>query len=187
MPEKAKTVNKNFMKRGFHFAASSLAVLKHVQNMRSVDFEDKFPDVLEPEQFRAKMSIEPMLLALSMEYILKAWICWDNRRSGKIVGHDLYKLFMMISAERREILNHKFRTTIDCRNQFIFVGNPSIENALYGSRNAFIDWRYLHETTQATSFSSSEFEQTIEMLISEFVSRFSIRKLNPLFSQVNKI
>lgn len=52
--------------------------------------------------------VEPMLLALSMEFALKAWFVWDHNTLKTKRTHDLLKLFELLNATTKERLDREF-------------------------------------------------------------------------------
>jgi hypothetical protein len=58
-----------------------------------------------------------------------------------------------------------------------FIGY-SIRHILYQHKDAFVDWRYLHEPKN-TTFEQSAFEATLEMVLAEFRKRYRIEPARP--------
>jgi len=117
------------------------------------------------------IGVEPMLLALSMELALKAWFVFDHDDPKAPRSHDLIKLFEALLPESQEKLDAEFKRSVaPCHPQFLYV-DYSIRHILYQHKDAFIDWRYLHEP-KSTRFEQAAFEATLEMVLREFDMRY---------------
>ncbi|MEX0954528.1 MAG: hypothetical protein WDZ83_04865 [Rhizobiaceae bacterium] len=57
-----------------------------------------------------------------------------------------------------------------------------IRDILYQHRNAFTDWRYLHEPKKSMMFDQSAFEATLELVLREFDKRYRIEPVGPPWS-----
>ena len=142
------------------------AVLRKTQT-----FPDRSPD-LDSLALRDK-GVEPMLLALSMELALKAWLVFDRDDSEIERTHDLDKLFHMLSMESRARLDAQFKRTVAPRHRSFLHVDHSIGNVLFQHKDAFVHWRYIHEP-KSTMFERAVFEATLEMVISEFRTRYRV-------------
>lgn len=175
-PKKKKT-----LKTAIEIAAASKALLLHVQNSECPDVTTDDQEFIGASLFAASMRISPMLLALSMELALKAWIAFDFRDQDIPKEHDLIKLFSCLSPSARERLKSRYDEEILPHRGSLFYTDDGLERVLANARNAFTEWRYVHELDRA-HFESGGFEETIEMVLSEFERCFVVRKYPPLFS-----
>lgn len=121
---------------------------------------DPFPRMRE-------MGVEPMLLALSMELALKAWFVFDFDDPKHSMSHDLSKLFSRLKQESQKKLGEKFKSSVAPHHPNNFYVDYGIEHLLYQHKDAFVDWRYMHEPKSAM-FEHGAFEATLEMVLSEF-------------------
>lgn len=126
-----------------------------------------------------EIGVEPMLLALGMELALKAWFVFDFDDPKHSKSHDLFKLFGRLKSESREKLDQEFKTTVAPHHPNIFYVDYGIENLLHQHKDAFVDWRYLHEP-KSTMFDRGTFEATLEMVLSEFDKRYRTLPASPL-------
>jgi hypothetical protein len=67
----------------------------------------------------------------------------------------------------------------------LFSVDYGIRDILTQHKNAFIDWRYLHEAKKTMMFDQSTFEATLEMVLHEFRKRYRIEKVAPVFGRPN--
>ncbi len=112
-----------------------------------------------------------MLLALAMELALKAWWVFDHDDPEVPRSHDLAVLFDKLKPESQERLDGEFkRSVVPHHPDFLFV-DYGIRHVLYQHKDAFIDWRYLHET-KSTSFEHGVFVETLEMVLRVFQTRY---------------
>jgi len=126
------------------------------------------------------MGVEPMLLALAMELALKAWFVFDFDDPKHSKSHDLSKLFGRLKSESQETLDQEFKRSVAPYHPNIFYVDYGIKPLLYQHKDAFIDWRYLHEP-KSTMFERGAFEATLEMVISELDKRYCTFPLAPLW------
>lgn len=122
-------------------------------------------------EWRRLEGVEPMLLALSMELALKAWFVFDFNDPKHSKSHDLAKLFDKLKPESQEKLDAEFKRSVGTYHPNGFHIDYGIRHVLYQHKDAFIDWRYLHEP-KSTSFNRSVFEATLEMVLAEFEKRY---------------
>jgi hypothetical protein len=116
------------------------------------------------------MGVEPMLLALSMELALKAWFVFDfDPKHSK--SHDLSKLFAQLKPESQKRLGEEFKRSVAPHHPKIFYLDYGIEHVLYQHKDAFVDWRYMHEP-KSTMFERGAFEATLEIVLIEFDKRY---------------
>lgn len=132
-----------------------------------------FRELAEPSEHE-HVGVEPMLLALSMELALKAWFVFDYDDPKAPRSHDLIKLFEALLPESQEKLDAEFKRSVaPCHPQLFYV-DCSIRHILYQHKDAFIDWRYLHEPNKSMMFDQAAFEATLEMVLREFDKRYRI-------------
>jgi hypothetical protein len=127
-----------------------------------------------------EMGVEPMLLALAMELALKAWFVFDFDDPKHSKSHDLSKLFGQLKSDSQEKLDKEFKRSIAPYFPNVFYVDCGIQHVLYQHRDAFVDWRYLHEP-KSTMFERGTFEATLEMVISEFYKRYHTVPVAPLW------
>ncbi|WP_105435661.1 hypothetical protein [Neorhizobium tomejilense] len=125
------------------------------------------------------IGVEPMLLALSMELALKAWIVFDHDDPKVIRSHDLIKLFERLKPESQAKLDAEFKGSVAPYHPNILFIDYNIRHMLYQHKDAFIDWRYLHEPKN-TMFERGVFEATLEMVLREFQKRYRIEPVTTL-------
>lgn len=124
------------------------------------------------------IGVEPMLLALAMELALKAWIVFDNDHPKVPKTHDLAVLFGRLKPESQEKLEAEFKRSVASLHPNALFVDYSIRRILYQHKDAFIDWRYLHEPKN-TSFQRGAFEATLVMVLTEFRKRYRIEPARP--------
>lgn len=141
-----------------------------------------FPDqrVAEVEDWsdREHVGVEPMLLALSMELALKAWFVFDHDDPNVVKSHDLTKLFDALLPESQQKLEEEFKRSVSPCHPRTFLFNSGIRGVLSQHKDAFVDWRYLHEAKKSMMFEHSAFEATLEMVLREFRKRYRIEPLH---------
>lgn len=125
------------------------------------------------------VGVEPMLLALSMELALKAWFVFDYDDPKVIPSHNLMKLFEGLKPESQQKLDAAFRNLVAPYHPSGLFSDYSIRHLLHQHKDAFIDWRYLHEAKKSMMFDQSAFEATLEMVLSEFEKRYRIEQTKP--------
>ena len=117
------------------------------------------------------IGVEPMLMALSMELALKAWFVFDFDDPKVPKSHDLAKLFDKLMPESQEKLDAEFRRSVAPYHPSGLHIDYSIRHVLYQHKDAFIDWRYIHEP-KSTKFEQGVFEATLEMVLTELEQRY---------------
>lgn len=150
-------------------ADSAKAILRKTRTFPPVEAAED-PDGLGA---LADMGVEPMLLALSMELALKAWFVFDHDDDNVPRSHDLMKLFEGLKPESQRRLDHEFKRTVALSHPDLFYFDFGIGHVLFQHRNAFIDWRYIHEPKN-THFDRGAFEATLELVLAEFGKRYVI-------------
>ena len=128
-----------------------------------------------------EMGVEPMLLALSMELALKAWFVFDYDDPKYSKSHDLARLFDALKPESKEKLDAEFKRSVAPYHPNFFHVNYGIGHVMFQHKDAFIDWRYLHEP-KSTMFELGVFEATLEMVLSTFEKRYRTVWIEPLGS-----
>lgn len=130
-----------------------------------------FPEHNLSELDHKQMGVEPMLLALSMELALKAWFVFDFDSPKHSGIHDLAKLFDRLKPESQKKLDREFKRSVAPDHPSILYADYGIRHVLYQHKDAFTDWRYMHEP-KSTSFERAVFEATLEMVLQEFEKRY---------------
>ena len=141
------------------------AILNKTKRFPEPEFEDRSK--------YEHVGVEPMLLALAMELALKAWIVFDYDDPKYPGSHDLIKLFERLKPESQEKLDIEFKASITPYHPNLLYIDYSIRHLLYQHKDAFVDWRYLHERKK-TMFDLGAFEATLEMVLREFEKRYRI-------------
>ena len=133
----------------------------------------RFP---EPEDLskHEHVGVEPMLLALAMELALKAWFVFDHNDRKTPWSHDLIGLFERLTPESQEKLDVEFKASVAPYHPNWFYVDYSIRHILHQYKDAFVDWRYLHERKKSMMFDQGAFEATLEMVLREFEKRYRI-------------
>ncbi|MGR3384999.1 hypothetical protein [Roseovarius indicus] len=127
------------------------------------------------------VGVEPMLLALSMELALKAWFVFDHDDPNVAKSHDLTKLFDALLPESQQRLDEEFKRSVSPRHPSGFLVDYGIRDILSQHKDAFVDWRYLHEAKKSMSFDQSAIEAALELVLSEFRKRYRTERVKPLF------
>ena len=124
------------------------------------------------------IGVEPMLLALSMELALKAWFVFDYDDAKVPKTHNLDALFERLKPESQGKLDTEFKRSVAPLHPSGLFLDYGIRHILYQHKDAFVDWRYLHEPKN-TSFQYSAFEATLAMVLAEFRMRYRIEPARP--------
>jgi hypothetical protein len=127
------------------------------------------------------IGVEPMLLTLSMELALKAWIVFDHDDLRVPKSHNLMKLFNRLKPESQGKLDAAFKSSVVPFHPNGLYINYGIRDILYQHRDAFTDWRYLHEARKSMMFDQGAFTATLEMVLEEFEKRYRIVPVKPLW------
>jgi len=125
--------------------------------------------------------VEPMLLALSMELALKAWFVFDFDDPNVPKTHNLVKLYDQLRPESQTKLDIEFQRTVLPYHPDFGPLRYSIRDLLFQHKDAFTDWRYMHEARKSMSFNTGTFEATLEMVLNEFRKRYRVEKYQPVF------
>jgi hypothetical protein len=124
--------------------------------------------------------VEPMLLALSMEFALKAWFVWDHNTLKTKRIHDLLKLFELLGDTSKERLDLEFRKNVAPHHPDFLRSDYGIRDVLYQHANAFVEWRYIHEKREhGISFNLTTFVATLEMVLDEFATLYRSELISP--------
>lgn len=151
---------------------------------KTKSFPDQHFGEAEDRAEREHIGVEPMLLALSMELALKAWFVCDHDDPNVVRSHDLTKLFDALLPESQQRLDKEFKRSVSPHHpSFIFI-DYGIRDILSQHKDAFVDWRYLHEAKKTMMFNQSTFEATLEMVLREFSKRYRIEPRKPLFGHL---
>ena len=131
-------------------------------------------------QGRVHIGVEPMLLALAMEFALKAWFVWDYDRHDPIRTHNLVELFDQLPSSSQERLSSVFQNRVVPVSPTARFMEYGIRDILEHHKNVFVEWRYLHEDRdQGISFDFSTFIATLELVLDEFGKRYETKKVEP--------
>jgi hypothetical protein len=147
-------------------ADSARAILRKTKSFPPSEVED-----VDGIGVLADIGVEPMLLALSMELALKAWFVFDFDDPDVLRSHNLMKLFEALKPESQKRLDDQFKLTVAPGHPNLFFVDYGIGQVLYQHRDAFTDWRYIHEPKH-TRFDRSTFQATLEMVLAEFRKRY---------------
>jgi len=147
-------------------ADSAKAILSKTQRYPKQEADD-----VDGISVLADIGVEPMLLALSMELALKARFVFDFDDPNVVKSHNLMKLFEALKPKSQRQLDEQFKQTVALSHSSPFFVDYGIGHVLYQHRDAFTDWRYVHETKHAR-FDRSTFQATLEMVLSEFRKRY---------------
>ncbi|WP_292315322.1 hypothetical protein [Mesorhizobium sp.] len=120
-----------------------------------------------------------MLLALAMELALKAWSVFDHDKPKTRKSHDLLKLFEDLKPESQEKLDLEFKRSVVPYHPNFFHMDYSIRHILRQHKDAFVDWRYLHEAKKSMMFDQAAFEATLGMVLGEFEKRYRVDRVQP--------
>ncbi len=112
--------------------------------------------------------VEPMLLALAMEFALKAWFVFDHNNPKVPKVHNLVKLFNKLKPETQLRLNQEFKRSVAPMYPSSFVMDYDLHSVLFQHQDAFIDWRYIYEINKSLSFERRTFDASVEMVLTEF-------------------
>ncbi|MEY8098640.1 hypothetical protein AB9F29_14645 [Falsihalocynthiibacter sp. S25ZX9] len=155
---------------------ASKAILQKTKSFPDQRFEeiDDWSDL-------GHVGVEPMLLALSMELALKAWFVFDHDDPKIIKSHDLLKLFDGLLSESQQRLDDAFKRSVNSPHSSVVFVDYGIRDILSQHKDAFVDWRYLHEPKKAMMFDQSIFEATLEMVLREFKKRYRTEPVKPFF------
>lgn len=131
-------------------------------------------------QERVHIGVEPMLLALAMEFALKAWFVWDHDRHDPIKTHNLAKLFDALPPSSQESLNIEFKKRVAPFVPLAGWMDYNIRDILDHHANAFVEWRYLHEDRDGgISFDFTTFIATLQLVLDEFGKRYETKEIKP--------
>ena len=123
------------------------------------------------------MGIEPMLLALAMEFALKAWFVFDFNDPNPTKTHNLLTLFDKLSPHSQSHLEKEYQQRVALVYSDPFLGKPSIKALLRQHANAFTEWRYIHERKKPMSFEVAHFIATLELVLDEFHKRYRVVRI----------
>ena len=119
--------------------------------------------------FEGTFAAIPVLLSLATEIALKAWQC--REQDGKHDrGHDLLKLFDGLKEDTRRRLEAKMQDVplpgADL-TKFPWI-RKGLHEALRLNRNAFVDWRYLHEARTGRVFETAAIKQALTVIVEAY-------------------
>jgi hypothetical protein len=151
---------------GVKIANSATAILQRVEA-----FDQDYPQLPKDWNMRAHIEIDPMLLALSMELALKAWYVFDHNTDAVMRSHNLLKLFEGLKQNSQIKLDAEFRRSVAPSHPIGADDDYGIKDVLTPHQNAFVDWRYMHDSS-SLGFHTSTFKATLEMVLSELRKRY---------------
>ena len=152
---------------------AAMAILRKTRTFPTTGFGEG----ADPNDYE-HIGVEPMLLALAMELALKAWFVFDHDHPKVPRTHDLEALFERLKPESQEKLDAEFKLSVAPFHPSGLFIDYSIGRFLHQHKDAFVDWRYLHEPKN-TSFQHSAFEATLVMVLAEFRKRYRIEPARP--------
>ena len=159
---------------GVKLEEQARSILKQTQAMAKADVHE-FGMRLEEHS-----GVEPMLLALSMEFALKAWFIWDHNTLKTKRIHDLLKLFELLGDTSKNRLDRAFRKNLAPHHPNFLVPDYGIRGVLHQHANAFVEWRYIHEKREhGISFDFTTFVATLEMVLDEFATLYRSEPISP--------
>lgn len=159
---------------GVKLEKQARSILKQTQAMVKADAHEFGMGIEE------HVGVEPMLLALSMEFALKAWFVWDHNTIKTKRTHDLLKLFELLGVASKERLDIEFRKNVAPYHPNFFTSDYGIRDVLSQHANAFVEWRYLHEKRErGISFDFTTFVATLEMVLDEFATLYRSEPISP--------
>ncbi len=92
---------------GVKIADSAEALLQRVEI-----FNQDHPQWPDGWNMKAHIGIDPMLLGLSMELVLKAWYVFDHNVAEPKWGHNLSELFEVLKHDSQQRLDAEFRRSV---------------------------------------------------------------------------
>lgn len=139
------------------------SILKQALSLSDETLQNESP------QSNEHFGVKPMLLALAMEFSLKAWFVFDHRLTPEQV-HDLEKLFDNLKDSTKQRLNSEFQKTVVPLLPSVSLMSNNMSDILSHHANAFRDWRYIYErdSKKALLFETSLFVATLELFLDEF-------------------
>ena len=172
-------MSKSQKKRVFAGLSTGVKLEQYARSiLRQVQSINRNATISELGDDGAHFSVEPMLLALSMEFALKAWFAYDHDEHDSIKTHNLVKLFDALSDDSKKRLNNEFKRTVAPKYPSVVFIDYSITDVLHQHANAFVEWRYLHEErTGGLSFDTSTFIATLELILDGYGKRYITHKL----------
>ena len=129
-------------------------ILKKTQRFPAPEFSE-----LEDLSGSEHVGVEPMLLALAMELALKARYVFDFDDPDVAKSHDLLKLFESLKPESRDKLDAQFKASVAPHHPSGFFIDYGIRHILGQHKDAFVDWRYLHEAKKSMTFDKAPSKQ----------------------------
>lgn len=174
-------ISKNPLSKAVEIAAASKAILLHVDRTERFDTSLRSEEFCGDSLMKGKMGIAPMLLALSMELALKAWITKDQTMKSVPKSHDLLALFHKTAPVTQQRLIAGYERVCLHPDPIGLPMQCGFEDLLETARHAFVQWRYMHELETAR-FSTSKFSAAINMILSEFEIGIVVRKYTPPLS-----
>jgi hypothetical protein len=133
---------------------------------------------------KVHIGVEPFLLAFAMELALKAWFVFDHDNPKPPRTHNLVKLFKRLELDSQLRLERAFEGSVASLHPVNFLGSVGMKGFLEQHANAFVEWRYPHERKHPMQFQISAFVATLEMVLSEFRTRYHIQEAWPPLSAV---
>lgn len=87
---------------------------------------------------------------------------------------------LVLEPESRDKLDAQFKVSVTPYHPNVLFIDYSIRHILCQHKDAFVDWRYLHEAKNSMMFDQGAFEATLAMVLREFKKRYRIERVAPL-------
>ena len=171
MPKKSKIPA--FLNTGIEIHQYARSILKQALSLSDETLQNDRLDS------REHFGVQPMLLALAMEFSLKAWFVFDYDKHKPDKVHDLAKLFVNLKDSTKQRLNSEFQKTVAPLHPSVSLMSNNIRDILSHHANAFIDWRYIYEEDRkkALLFETSVFVATLELFLDEFEKLYVTKEI----------
>lgn len=159
---------------GVKLEKQARSILKQIRTMTKTDLHEY------GIRHEEHAGVEPMLLALSMEFALKAWYIWDHNTLETKRIHNLLELFELLSSTSKDRLDCEFRKNVAPHHPNLFVSDFGVRHVLSQHANAFVQWRYMHEKREhGISFNFTTFVATLELVLDEFAALYQSELISP--------
>lgn len=141
---------------------------------------DNGADMAGSAEERVHVGVEAMLLALAMEFALKAWFALDHERVDPIKTHNLTTLYDALQTKSKERLNTEFKKEVAPSISFGRWMDYSIRDVLDYHANSFVEWRYFYEKRdRPIGFNYTAFTATLQLVLDEFGKNYTTEEIKP--------